>query len=289
MSAPKPRWLKVRAPGSEAYRRLSALTDRLHLGTVCQSARCPNIGDCWHNGSAAFLILGPFCTRACGFCDVPTGRPVAPDPDEPRRLADAVATLALRHVVITSVTRDDLSDGGAGHFTACVATLRDQCPTTRVELLIPDFRGSEAALRQILAAAPEVLNHNVETVPRLYSRVRPAADYPGSLTLLARAANHGHGIQIKSGIMLGLGEEEEEVLAVLRDLREAGVDSLTIGQYLAPSRSHLPVERYWTPEAFAELGQQARAMGFSRVQSHPLARSSFHAERLFNTGSGDAQ
>ncbi|MBF0272949.1 MAG: lipoyl synthase [Magnetococcales bacterium] len=284
MLVPKPRWLKVRAPGSPEYRRLQALTRRLRLETVCQSARCPNIGDCWHAGSAAFMILGALCTRSCGFCDVPAGRPAPPDPDEPRRLAEAVTALDLRHVVITSVTRDDLTDGGAGHFAACVAAIREQAiqHATRIELLIPDFRGAEEPLRQVLRAAPEVLNHNVETVPRLYPTVRPAASYQGSLQLLSRAAAHdGAPMRIKSGIMLGLGEKEPEVLAVLNDLKNAGVDTLTIGQYLAPSRDHLPVVRYWTPEAFQSLGEQALAMGFANVESHPLARSSFHAERVF--------
>ncbi|MBF0190284.1 MAG: lipoyl synthase [Magnetococcales bacterium] len=284
MATPKPRWLKVKAPGSPEYLRLQALTRRLRLETVCQSARCPNIGDCWHAGNAAFLILGALCTRSCGFCDVPTGRPAPPDPDEPRRLAEAVTALGLRHVVITSVTRDDLPDGGAGHFAACVAAIREQehPRATRIELLIPDFRGAEEPLRQVLRAAPEVLNHNVETVPRLYPLVRPAASYPGSLQLLSRAATHADApLRIKSGIMLGLGEEETEVLAVLNDLRNAGVDTLTIGQYLAPSREHLPVVRYWTPEAFQSLKEQALSMGFASVESHPLARSSFHAERVF--------
>ncbi|MBF0626888.1 MAG: lipoyl synthase [Magnetococcales bacterium] len=282
MVSPKPRWLKVKAPGSPEYRRLHALTERLRLATVCQSARCPNIGDCWHAGSAAFMILGTLCTRACGFCDVPTGRPAPPDPDEPLRLAEAVTALGLRHVVITSVTRDDLSDGGASQFVACVTAIRNQAGNTRVEVLIPDFRGAEPPLMQILHAAPEVLNHNVETVPRLYPVVRPAADYQRSLALLTTAARGKTDVmQVKSGIMLGLGETEEEVLEVLGDLRQAGVDSLTMGQYLAPSRDHLPVVRYWSPEEFQQLGRQASAMGFARVESHPLARSSFHAERVF--------
>lgn len=281
MTAPKPRWLKVTAPGSAGYRRLDALTRQHQLGTVCQSARCPNIGACWQAGSAAFLILGPRCTRACGFCDVPTGRPADVDPEEPHRLAAAVHTLALRHVVITSVTRDDLPDGGAGQFVACVEAIRHRTAHhTRIELLIPDFRGAETALEQVLQAAPEVLNHNIETVPRLYPTVRPAARYPGSLELLRRAARNRPLLRIKSGIMLGLGEEEAEVLAVLQDLVHAGVDSLTIGQYLAPGRDHLPVVRYWHPEEFSALREKALAMGCVSVESHPLARSSLHAEQL---------
>ncbi|MBF0213693.1 MAG: lipoyl synthase [Magnetococcales bacterium] len=286
MYTPKPRWLKVKAPGSPEYRRIQALTERLRLETVCQSANCPNIGDCWHAGGAAFMILGALCTRSCGFCDVKTGRPASPDPEEPQRLAEAVVTMGLRYVVITSVTRDDLPDGGAGQFAACVEAIRARDEAIRVELLIPDFRGATEPLDRVLFSRPAVLNHNIETVPRLYPLVRPAADYAGSLALLARAAAHGGDHRIKSGIMLGLGEEESEVLEVLGALRRVGVDSLTIGQYLAPSRQHLPVVRYWTPEAFRQLGEQALGMGFLSVESHPLARSSFHAERVFHAPPG---
>ncbi|GAB0057546.1 Lipoyl synthase [Candidatus Magnetaquicoccaceae bacterium FCR-1] len=283
----KPRWLKVLAPGSEGYRRMRALTGTLRLETVCQSARCPNIGDCWQAGSAAFMILGVLCTRSCGFCDVKTGRPAPPDPDEPRRLAEAVTALALRHAVITSVTRDDLEDGGAGQFVACVEAIRARSPGTTVELLIPDFRGAPIPLEAVLNACPEVLNHNVETVPRLYPRVRPAASYAGSLQLLARAASHAGAGRVKSGIMLGLGEEEAEIEAVLVDLRRVGVDLLTIGQYLAPSRDHLPVVRYWEPEVFEGWRKRALEMGFAAVESHPLARSSMHAERLLGINDHD--
>ncbi|MBF0179402.1 MAG: lipoyl synthase [Magnetococcales bacterium] len=276
MPLSKPLWLRVAPPGSEGYRRMARLVREQALDTVCQAANCPNIGGCWRDGAAAFMILGTVCTRGCGFCNVTTGRPAPPDPDEPGRLAEAVARLGLRHVVITSVTRDDLPDGGAGQFAACVAALRARDRTTTIELLTPDFRGSPEAAEQVFAAAPEVFNHNVETVPRLYPAVRAGADYRGSLTLLARAADHGLPM-VKSGIMLGLGEEEEEVLAVLADLRAAGVTALTIGQYLAPSRTHLPVVRYWPPDFFTNLKERALTMGFSRVESHPLARSSLHA------------
>ncbi|MBF0438900.1 MAG: lipoyl synthase [Magnetococcales bacterium] len=280
MRVPKPRWLRVKAPGSPGYLRIKQLTNRLRLGTVCESASCPNIGECWQAGGAAFMILGEICTRACAFCNVPAGRPAPPDSEEPQRLATAVAEMGLQHVVITSVSRDDLPDGGADHFVACVTAIRERNKRTSVELLIPDFRDKPGALEHLLTATPDVLNHNVETVPRLYPKVRPAANYQGSLELLAHAATHGGVSQIKSGIMLGLGEEEEEVLSVLTDLRRVGVTCLTIGQYLAPSRHHIPVVRYWPPECFAEFRQKALEMGFSQVESHPLARSSFHAEEM---------
>ncbi|MEO5331231.1 MAG: lipoyl synthase [Magnetococcus sp. YQC-5] len=280
MPTPKPRWLRVQAPGSPEFLQVKRLTRKLGIATICEAATCPNIGQCWHEGGAAFMILGEVCTRACGFCNVPAGRPMPPDRDEPERLAEAVSQMGLRHVVITSVTRDDLPDGGAGHFVACMQAVRKRNPHITVEILTPDFRDKHSALEQLLAFPPEVFNHNVETVPRLYPVARPAAHYHGSLELLARVAAHHGGSRTKSGIMLGLGEEEDEVLAVLVDLRKAGVEWLTIGQYLAPSRNHLPVVRYWEPERFTCFGQQAQAMGFSMVESHPLARSSFHADQM---------
>ncbi len=280
MPTQKPSWFKVKAPGSAEFLQVKQLTRRLKLETVCESASCPNIGHCWHTGSAAFMILGTLCTRSCLFCNLPTGKPLPPDPDEPHRIAQAATVMNLRHVVITSVTRDDLLDGGATQFIACVTTLRDHNPNTTIELLTPDFRGKESAAERVLNAAPEVFNHNIETVPRLYPEVRPGANYQDSLDLLALSADKGTS-QTKSGIMLGLGEEKEEVLNVLADLRHAGVTALTIGQYLAPSRTHRPVAHYWPPEAFDTLRQQAQTMGFSSVESHPLARSSLHAQRLF--------
>ena len=279
--AGKPRWLKVKAPFSSTLLEVRETLRRNRLHTVCESASCPNLGQCWHEGTATFMILGDICTRACAFCDVTTGRPGPIDPQEPERLARAVAEMRLRHVVITSVDRDDLSDGGAGQFAACVAALRRLTPTPSVEVLTPDFRGKAEALAQVLDARPTVFNHNVETVPRLYQQVRPAADYRFSLALLSQAgADKPPTTVTKSGIMLGLGESEPEVLAVLADLRTAGVALLTIGQYLRPSLKHHPVIRYWTPEAFEILKHRALSMGFKKVASHPLARSSFHAEAL---------
>lgn len=285
MRTPKPRWLRVKPPGSPEFLQVMRLTQRLELATVCESATCPNIGQCWHNGSAAFMILGEVCTRACRFCNVPTGRPAPPDGNEPQRLAEAVAVMQLRHVVITSVTRDDLADGGAGHFVACMTAVRKRNPKTTVEILTPDFRDQPQAIEQLLACPPDLFNHNVETVPRLYPLVRPGANYQRSLNLLAQVAHEGC-CKTKSGVMLGLGEEEEEVLTVLRDLRQAGVECLTIGQYLAPSRTHLPVVFYWPPEQFDSLRLQAQAMGFTSIQSHPLARSSLHAEQMFARNEG---
>lgn len=274
---PKPAWLRTRLPGdSPQERQVSATLRQQGLATVCQEARCPNRGECWQQGEAAFLILGSICTRNCRFCHIPVGRPAPPDPDEPGRLANAALTLGLRHVVITSVSRDDLPDGGAAQFIACIRALRARSDQIAIEVLTPDFRGKLGALEAILAAGPSIFNHNLETVARLYPQVRPAADYRHSLAILAQAAAFG-GIPIKSGIMLGLGESREEVSIALNDLRQAGVRWLTIGQYLQPSLEQLPVIRYWPPEAFAELEQEALAMGFTRVISHPLARSSLHA------------
>jgi lipoic acid synthetase len=250
------------------------------LHTVCQSARCPNLGECFGRGTATFLILGNACTRDCRFCAMEHGPPAAPDPEEPRRVAEAAKRLGLRFVVITSVTRDDLPDGGAAHFAATLHSLRELLPRARVEVLVPDFGGRPEAVQTVVAARPEVFGHNVETVPRLYPEVRPQADYRRSLEVLRLAAELAPQVVTKSGLMVGLGEEDEEVLAVLRDLRAAGVSAVTIGQYLQPTRGHALVVEYVHPEVFAAYARQAREMGFSRVMSGPLVRSSYQAEEL---------
>ncbi len=287
----KPLWLKGEAPRSPEYLALHGLLRQQRLNTVCASAICPNRGRCWEEGTAAFMILGGICTRRCPFCAVPTGRPEPVDPDEPRRLAAAVRTLGLRHVVITSVDRDDLADGGAGLFAACIQAIREEEGTAAVtvEVLTPDFRGKAGALQTVLAAAPTVFNHNMETVSRLYPVIRPAACYAVSLEVLRqagfyRAACAGlegcGGMRTKSGIMLGLGESRAEVMDLLVDLRGVGVELLTIGQYLQPSRLHYPVDRFLAPEEFDAWRLEALALGFLGVESHPLARSSFHARQL---------
>lgn len=273
----RPPWLKVRAPGGPGYLAIQRLMHAQGLHTVCEEARCPNRGDCWERGTATFLLLGDICTRACGFCNVATGRPAPVDPAEPARVAAAVATMGLRHVVLTSVTRDDLPDGGASVFAAATRAIRQHCPGCTVELLIPDFGGNWEALRTVMAAHPDVLNHNVETVPRLYGRVRPKAVFSRSLELLRRARDLAPDAITKSGLMVGLGESRDELSAVLRDLRTAAVDILTIGQYLRPSAWHLPVARYYAPDEFAALREEAVALGFRHVEAGPLVRSSFHA------------
>ncbi len=274
-----PAWLRSTAPGHPAYFRVRRLVRALRLHTVCESARCPNIGECWGRGTATFMILGAVCTRDCRFCAVPGGLPAAVDADEPERVARAVARLGLRHAVITSVTRDDLPDGGAAHFAATLAALHRRCPETTVEVLVPDFGGDERALATVLAAAPDVLAHNVETVPRLYPAVRPQARYERSLALLARAHRIGPAAT-KSGLMLGLGETAAEIGRVLDDLRAVGCRSVTLGQYLSPARAgRLPVARFVPPEEFAAWRQQALARGFAAVESGPLVRSSYRAER----------
>lgn len=279
---PKPSWLKVRAPLSPEYRRLRKLLRNLHLNTVCEEASCPNIGDCWHRGSATFMILGRVCTRTCAFCNVETGRPDPVDTREPEHVARAIKSMGLRHAVITSVDRDDLQDGGASHFASTIRTIRKLTPEVTIEVLTPDFqRKSSACLDTIIEAGPDIFNHNLETVPRLYRSVRPGARYFTSLRLLQRAKELDRTVATKSGIMLGLGEERDEVLQVLDDLREADVDILTIGQYLRPSSRHHPVIRYWKPEEFDELGYLAERKGFRMVASGPLVRSSFHAEDVF--------
>ena len=274
---PKPEWLKVRAAGSPNYVRLKGLMRELGLHTVCEEANCPNIGECWHHGTATFMILGDTCTRSCGYCNVVHGRPHAPDQDEPAKVASAIHAMALDYVVVTSVDRDDLPDFGAGHFARTIRETRARLPRCRIEVLVPDFQGDETALRTVLDAAPDVLNHNIETVPRLYRTARPGGQYDRALQLLARSRAYAPRIPTKSGLMVGLGEECDEVVATFRDLRSAGVDIVTIGQYLRPSPANLPMSRYYTPAEFAELKRLGLALGFGHVESGPLVRSSYHA------------
>ncbi len=278
---PKPSWLKRRLPSGDTYQRVHGLFRGGQLHTICQEAICPNLGECFSHGTATFLILGDRCTRDCGFCAVRHGPAGPPDPDEPRRVAEAVAKLGLRYVVITSVTRDDLPDNGAGAFEETVREIRRMAPGVKVELLVPDFQGSDASIRTIVKAAPDVLNHNLETVPRLYPRVRPGARYERSLSLLKRARELDPHLPTKSGLMLGLGELQEEVRQVLGDLLEADCRMLTLGQYLQPSRDHLPVERYLPPEDFQRWRAMALRMGFREVASGPFVRSSYHAGEMY--------
>jgi lipoyl synthase len=282
---PKPEWLKARAPGGENYHALKRLARSLGLHTVCESAHCPNIGECWHHKTATFMMLGNLCTRRCGFCAVPKGRPEAIDFDEPRRVAEAVAQLGLLHAVVTSVNRDDDLLGGARAFAMVIDEIRRQAPGCRVEVLIPDFQGDREAIRIVVAAQPEVLNHNTESVPRLYRVVRSGARYEKSLELLRYAKELRPDGVTKSGVMVGLGEETHELLEVFRDLAAVGCDILTIGQYLRPSRDHLSMKRLYTPREFAELKVEALKMGFLHVESGPLVRSSYHAhEQAAATG-----
>jgi lipoic acid synthetase len=274
---PKPAWLKVRAPGSPNYLRLRGLMRELNLHTVCEEAHCPNIGECWHHGTATFMIMGDVCTRACGYCNVRHGAPAALDPDEPDHLATAVDTLALSYVVVTSVDRDDLDDFGAGVFAATVRAIKARRPDCRVEVLIPDFQGQEAPLRAVLDAGPDILNHNTETVPRLYRMARPGGRYARALELLDRARQWAPQIPTKTGLMVGLGETTDEIIEVLHDLRRVDCQILTIGQYLRPSIAHLPMARYYTPDEFASLKRLALDLGFGHVESGPLVRSSYHA------------
>ena len=280
----RPPWLKVRFPAGGNYERLRDLMREQELHTVCEEARCPNIGDCWSRGTATFMILGDTCTRSCGFCAVKTGRPGTIDTGEPRRVALAVQRMGLRHAVITSVNRDELADGGASIFAETIRWTRRVSPETTIEVLIPDFKGDRAALATVLEAQPEILNHNTETVPRLYRVVRPQARYEQSLEVLAAARELDPGTLTKSGLMVGLGETKDELLAVFQDLADSNVDILTVGQYLRPTPAHLPVERYWTPEEFAELKEAALALGFRHVESGPLVRSSYHAEEQASGG-----
>jgi len=273
----KPPWLKVRAPGSAGYQRLKGLMRELDLHTVCEEARCPNIGECWHYGTATFMILGDICTRACSYCAVAHGRPGAVDPDEPIRLAAAIEKLDLGYVVITSVDRDDLADGGASLFARSIREIRARVPACRVEVLIPDFQGDERALCTVLEARPDILNHNTETVPRLYRMARSGGRYARTLQLLERSRRHAPDIPTKTGLMVGLGEEQDELVAVFKDLRAVGCEILTVGQYLRPTAAHAPMARYYHPDEFAALKRVALDLGFVHVESGPLVRSSYHA------------
>lgn len=273
----KPSWLKVKAPGGESYIRIKGMMRELGLHTVCEEARCPNIGECWEHKAATFMILGDVCTRNCAYCAVSHGTPAAFDPVEPVRLAEAVARMGLAHVVITSVDRDDLPNGGAESFAGCVTEIRKRLPETTVEVLIPDFKGSETALTIVLEAEPAILNHNLETCERLYRLARPGGRYDRALTLLANARRISPRGLTKSGIILGMGEEWDEVVTCMRDLRRSDVNILTLGQYLRPSESHLPIARYYTPDEFTELAAIGKELGFTHVQASPLTRSSYHA------------
>lgn len=275
----KPHWIRAKAPTSPEVSRLKSVLRAHRLHTVCEEASCPNLGECFSHGTATFMIMGDICTRRCPFCDVAHGRPGTLDAEEPANLAKTIASMGLRYVVITSVDRDDLRDGGAGHFKACIEAVRHQSPQTKIEILVPDFRGRiDVALEILGQAPPDVFNHNLETVPRLYKPVRPGADYAGSLSLLKGFKDMYPAIPAKSGLMLGLGESPEEIKQVMRDLREHHCDMLTLGQYLQPSRHHLPVARYVSPDEFNVLGEHAKTLGFTNVASGPMVRSSYHAD-----------
>ena len=282
----RPKWLRAPAPAGENYRELKGLIERLRLHTVCESAACPNVGECWNHRTATFMILGNVCTRRCGFCAVEKGAPLPVDYDEPRRVAEAVAAMGLRFAVITSVDRDDREDGGAEQFARVIREIRDRVPGCGVEVLVPDFQGNLRAVETVMEAAPDVFNHNTETVPRLYREVRLGARYERSLAVLAHARRLAPAIPTKSGLMLGLGERTDEVLAVMRDLRAQGVDILTLGQYLRPSPKHLPIVRYVRPEEFAEFRGAGMAMGFGHVEAGPLVRSSYHAAESVGPAAG---
>ena len=277
LPARKPPWLKVKAPGSPNYLRLKRLVQDQRLHTICEEAHCPNIGECWEQLTATFLILGDICTRNCGFCAVTHGKPTELDLAEPDRVAQAIQRLGLEHAVITSVNRDDQADGGSAIFAAVIRRIRELSPGCGVEVLIPDFRGNEAALRTVVEAAPDILNHNMETVPRLYREVRPGSRYEQSLELFAKARRMAATLVTKSGIIVGFGEEREELLQTMLDLRRVDCDILTLGQYLRPSQQHLPIIRYYTPEEFRELKAIGEGMGFKHVEAGPLVRSSYHA------------
>jgi lipoic acid synthetase len=274
---PKPSWLRAKAPSGDNFHNLKKLARGLGLHTVCESAQCPNIGECWNHKTATFMLLGDICTRRCGFCAVPKGRPEPIDWDEPRRVAEAVATLGLKHAVVTSVNRDDDNIGGAKVFAETIREIRELTPDCRIEVLIPDFQGLDEALKIVLDASPDVLNHNTETVPRLYRVVRSGARYERTLTLLANAKRFSPGMVTKSGVMVGLGESSEELVEVFRDLGSRGVDILTVGQYLRPSKDHLPIARFYAPEEFQYLKDEALRFGFRHVESGPMVRSSYHA------------
>ena len=274
-----PQWLKVRAPGSPQYIKLKALMRGQSLHTVCEEAHCPNIGECWDRGTATYMILGDICTRACRYCAVTTGRPAGIDLQEPARLASTVKEIGLDYCVITSVNRDDLSDGGAFIFASCITKIREESPSCKVEVLIPDFGGSWPALQKVMGARPDVLNHNIESVIRVFKNVRPKGDYRLSLELLAKAKDMAPEIPTKSGIIVGMGESHDELLETMSDLRQVDCDLLTIGQYLRPSRKHLPIDRFYSPIEFDELKEAGEAMGFKHVASGPLVRSSYHADQ----------
>ena len=275
----KPEWLKVRAPGGPSYMRLKARMREWGLHSVCEEARCPNIGECWEDATATFMILGDVCTRHCGYCAIANGRPVWEDREEPERIGRAIGELGLAYAVITSVNRDDLADGGAAHWAATVRAVRRHAPGCRIETLIPDFQGSAASLGTVIAARPDVLNHNVETVPRLYKLARHGGRYERALAIFRQAHAVAPDLPTKSGIILGLGETRDELVRTMRDLREASVSILTLGQYLRPSPAHLPVARYYHPDEFRELERIGRGLGFAHVESGPLVRSSYHAKR----------
>lgn len=277
---PKPKWIRARSPTSPEVARLKTVLRKNKLYTVCEEAACPNLGECFNHGTATFMIMGDICTRRCPFCDVAHGKPKPLAADEPANLARTIAQMNLRYVVVTSVDRDDLRDGGAAHFAACITAIRAECPHTRIEILTPDFRGRmDVALQQLASAPPDVFNHNLETVPRLYKKARPGADYDWSLDLIQRFKQQHPTIPTKSGLMLGLGEELAEVVEVLRDLHKHDCNMITLGQYLQPSKHHLPVERYVTPEEFADLERIAYEIGFANVASGPMVRSSYHADK----------
>ncbi|PYM71354.1 MAG: lipoyl synthase [Candidatus Rokuibacteriota bacterium] len=280
-AAPKPAWLKVRAPGGPNYIRLKGLMRQWNLHSVCEEAHCPNIGECWEDSTATFMILGDICTRNCGYCAVAHGKPAWEDREEPERVGNAVRELGLEHVVITSVNRDDLADGGARVFAATVLAIRREAPACRVELLIPDFQGQAGALQTVIDAGPDILNHNTETVPRLYKLARHGGRYERTLDLFRRARRSAPGLLTKSGIILGLGEEREELVETMGDLREADVNILTLGQYLRPTEKHLPIEEYVRPEVFRDLEQEGLALGFRFVAAGPLVRSSYKAGEFF--------
>jgi lipoic acid synthetase len=285
----KPAWIRARAPVGAGVNRIKRLLRESGLATVCEEAQCPNLGECFGHGTATFMILGDVCTRRCPFCDVAHGRPRPVDEAEPAHLAESIARMGLRYVVITSVDRDDLRDGGAGHFAACLSAVRARSPGIRLEVLVPDFRGREERALAVFTgdAVPDVFNHNLETVPRLYREARPGADYTGSLRLIQRFKALHPAVPTKSGLMLGLGETRDEVLAVMADLRAHDCDMLTLGQYLQPTREHLPVRRYWTPEEFDALRIEGEQMGFTNVASGALVRSSYHADRQASGVAGD--
>ncbi len=277
----KPDWIRVRAPQSQSFKETHNLARNLKLNTVCEEAACPNIGECWSKKHATFMILGSVCTRACAFCNIKTGMPDKLDPHEPDNLADAIARLGLTHAVITSVDRDDLEDGGADHFVKCIAKIRQKAPNTTIEILTPDFMRKKGALEKVVSAKPDVYNHNLETVPSLYNKIRPGARYFHSLNLLYKVKQQDPSIFTKSGIMVGIGEQKHEVLQLMDDMRSAEVDFITIGQYLQPTVRHAPIDRYVTPDEFKYYERMAKAKGFLQVSSSPLTRSSYHADSDF--------